>query len=155
MSNLLPTEDVESQLQPLDRLLHATVGRVTGSISPSSLMLAYADWLIHFQQSPAKWAQLLVKARRKCLRHCLYAMQTALSGETVPCIEPLPQDHRFRAPSGNSGPSTSTTRVSCSHSSGGTTRQLGCVASPGITNRSLNSVRDNYWTSSHRQIVHC
>ncbi len=98
MSDLLQTDDVESQPQSLDRLLHAAIGHATGSLSPSSLTLAYLDWLIHFHSSPAKWAQLLVKARRKWLRYGLYAVQSALNKETTPCIEPLPQDHRFRAP---------------------------------------------------------
>ena len=90
-------DDVTSQPQALDRMLHAAVGRATGSISPPSLALAYLDWLVHFSSSPAKWTQLLIKARRKMLRFGLYSVRS-MNGETEPCIEPLPQDYRFRAP---------------------------------------------------------
>lgn len=90
-------DDVSSQPQALDRMLHAAMGRVTGSISPPSLALAYLDWLVHFSSSPAKWTELLIKARRKLLRLGLYSVQS-MGGETEPCIEPLPQDYRFRAP---------------------------------------------------------
>ena len=90
-------DDVTSQPQALDRMLHAAVGRATGSISPPSLALAYLDWLVHFSSSPAKWTELLIKARRKMLRFGLYSVRS-MNGETEPCIEPLPQDYRFRAP---------------------------------------------------------
>ena len=90
-------DDVTSQPQALDRMLHAAIGRATGSISPPSLALAYLDWLVHFSSSPAKWTELLIKARRKMLRFGLYSVRS-MNGETEPCIEPLPQDYRFRAP---------------------------------------------------------
>ena len=78
--------------------MHAAIGRATCSVSPTSLTLAYLDWLVHFSHSPAKWIQLLVKARRKVLRYGLYAVRSTVNKETEPCIEPLPQDQRFRAP---------------------------------------------------------
>ena len=90
-------DDVTSQPQALDRMLHAAVGRATGSISPPSLALAYLDWLVHFSSSPAKWTELLIKARRKMLRFGLYSVRS-MNGETEPCIDPLPQDYRFLAP---------------------------------------------------------
>lgn len=90
-------DDVTSQPQALDRMLHAGVGRLTGSISPPALALAYLDWLVHFSSSPAKWSELLIKSRRKLLRFGLYSVRS-MSEKTEPCIEPLPQDHRFRAP---------------------------------------------------------
>lgn len=98
MIDLIPPDEVEGQPQALDRLLHAAIGHATCSISPTSLTLAYLDWLIHLQSSPAKWAHLLVKARRKWTRYCLYAFKSGMYKETTPCIEPLPQDDRFRAP---------------------------------------------------------
>ena len=97
MTDLLQTAEDDSQPQAIDRILHASLGRFTCSLSPNSLALAYLDWLIHFSQSPAKWVQLVVKARRKLLRHGGYAVRSLVDKETEPCIRPLPQDHRFRS----------------------------------------------------------
>ena len=93
------SSQVESyELQAFDRMMQAAFGRVTQGVSPSSLMLAYLDWTLHLTTSPSKWMQLSVKARRKILRWIVYAMASAANGNTESCIEPLPQDHRFRDP---------------------------------------------------------
>ena len=80
----------------IDRLLHAAVGRATLGISPASLALAYADWALHLASSPGKQAYLVEKAMRKAVRLGLYALRCATEPNTCPCIEPLPQDRRFR-----------------------------------------------------------
>jgi polyhydroxyalkanoate synthase len=82
-----------------DRLLHAMVGRVTQGVSPTSLALAGFDWWMHLAQSPAKWQQLVEKAWKKDLRWAAYAARTTLGMPSAPCIEPLPQDRRFRSES--------------------------------------------------------
>ncbi|WP_374545975.1 PHA/PHB synthase family protein [Rhodoblastus sp.] len=81
---------------PLDRLLHAGLARYTLGLSPASLWLAYADWAIHFWSSPAKQQQLAQKGYRKALRFANYAMRAVTDPSCEPCIEPLPQDSRFR-----------------------------------------------------------
>ena len=78
-----------------DRGLHAALGRATSAISPSSLLLAYTDWLSHLALSPAKQTELMQKAWRKLARLALY-LPHALSEGEPPCIEPLEQDRRFR-----------------------------------------------------------
>ncbi len=98
MINMLQTDDLKSQPHAMDRMLHAAIGRATCGVSPSALALAYLDWHVHFFSSPAKWVQLLIKARRKLARYSLYAAHSAMDKETEPCIEPLPQDQRFEAP---------------------------------------------------------
>ena len=80
----------------LDRLVHAWLGRLTGGLSPASMTLAYLDWLMHLAYSPAKQAQLAEKAVRKAVRLSLYLQRCACEGDSAPCIEPLPQDRRFR-----------------------------------------------------------
>ncbi|ABI57720.1 PHA/PHB synthase family protein [Alkalilimnicola ehrlichii MLHE-1] len=84
---------------PIDRLLHAGMGRVTGGLSPASLGLAYVDWAIHMGISPGRQTELVEKAWRKATRLSLYAMRCAANGAErhPPCIEPLPQDTRFNA----------------------------------------------------------
>ncbi|MGA8689545.1 MAG: poly-beta-hydroxybutyrate polymerase N-terminal domain-containing protein, partial [Methyloceanibacter sp.] len=80
-----------------DRLFNATMGRFTAGISPVSLGLAYADWAFHLAASPGKWQILLEKAVRKAVRLATYAGQACSDPACPCCIEPLPQDHRFRS----------------------------------------------------------
>jgi len=84
-------------VEGFDRSLHAILGRATRAISPTSLLLAYADWWSHLALSPAKQAQLAQKALRKAHRLALYAPRS-LSGDAGWCIEPLEQDRRFTHP---------------------------------------------------------
>jgi polyhydroxyalkanoate synthase len=85
-------------IYPIDRSLHANEGRLTAGISPSSAMLAYMDWAVHLANSPGKQAELVQKALRKSVKFGAYLQRLAAGKEEAPCIEPLPQDHRFRAP---------------------------------------------------------
>jgi polyhydroxyalkanoate synthase len=80
-----------------DRALHAILGRATRAVSPTSLVLAYTDWMSHLLLSPAKQAHLVQKALRKANRLALY-LPHAASGTAAPCIEPLAQDRRFNHP---------------------------------------------------------
>ncbi len=82
----------------LDRLTHALLGRVTHGLSPASLALAYSDWLAHLAMAPGKQAELLQKAARKMMRFTVYAARSSVDPNTPPCIDPLPQDRRFRDP---------------------------------------------------------
>jgi polyhydroxyalkanoate synthase len=81
----------------IDRLLHAGIGRLTGGVSPIALSLAYADWALHFWGAPGKCEELVEKALRKALRLGLYVVRCAADPASTPCIEPLPQDQRFRS----------------------------------------------------------
>jgi polyhydroxyalkanoate synthase len=81
----------------IDRMVHALVGRATLGISPSAVALAYLDWLIHLATSPGKQAELVQKAVRKATRFWIYAMRSAADVQASCCIEPLPQDRRFRS----------------------------------------------------------
>ncbi len=84
----------------LDRSMHATAARFTGGLSPSALAGAYADWALHLATAPGKQIQLVEKAAKKSIRLMNYAAQCAQNdqchGTAVPCIEPLPQDSRFK-----------------------------------------------------------
>ncbi|HJV87940.1 MAG TPA: alpha/beta fold hydrolase [Noviherbaspirillum sp.] len=82
--------------ETIDRLIHALMGRVTGSLSPASLALAYLDWSLHLAQSPGKWRKLGEKALRKGARFGMYAMHAQTDKDCDLCIQPLPQDRRFR-----------------------------------------------------------
>jgi len=79
-----------------DRLLHAAMGRLTYGLSPAALALAYADWAFHFWSAPGKQQKLVEKAVRKTVRFVTYAAH-GTEPDLPPCIEPLPQDNRFRS----------------------------------------------------------
>jgi polyhydroxyalkanoate synthase len=76
----------------LDRALHATVARMTLGLSPAAMLNAWGDWAVHLAASPGKRLDLMEKAFRKALR----LQAWALGSRDSPCIEPLPQDRRFR-----------------------------------------------------------
>jgi polyhydroxyalkanoate synthase len=80
-----------------DRLLRAMVGHATQGVSPTGMALAGLDWMMHLSQSPAKWQRLVEKAWKKDMRWLAYAMRSGLGIDSTPCIEPLPQDRRFRS----------------------------------------------------------
>jgi polyhydroxyalkanoate synthase len=95
---LEPAEVVEEVDAPtsVDRLLHASMGRLTSGLSPAALWLALADWAVHLSTSPGKQQQLAEKAVRKAIRFLTYASDVAADPDCPPCIDPLPQDNRFR-----------------------------------------------------------
>jgi polyhydroxyalkanoate synthase len=85
----------------LDRAINASIARLTRGLSPRAMIAAYLDWASGIMLSPGKQAQLLHKAQRKWTRYLAH-LQSAITGQEsasgATCIEPLPQDHRFRDP---------------------------------------------------------
>jgi len=81
----------------LDRAVRANLARATLGISPAVLAMAYFDWMVHLAISPGKQVTLGEKALRKAMRLLTYAGRSMSGGEDEPCIEPLPQDRRFKA----------------------------------------------------------
>jgi poly[(R)-3-hydroxyalkanoate] polymerase subunit PhaC len=70
----------------LDRLLHATQARFTGSLSPASLTLAFLDWGLHLANAPGRRLELAGEAARQWTR---LACPTQW-------ISPPPEDRRFQ-----------------------------------------------------------
>lgn len=90
--------DVSATLSILDRLVHGWAGRMTGSISPAALTLAYMDWAIHLAAAPGKQVELVRKAISKQARFAQYAAACGSDPQGRRCIDPLPQDRRFDDP---------------------------------------------------------
>lgn len=82
----------------LDRAMHASLARVTFGLSPRALLSAQLDWAGGVLFSPGKQAQLVHKAQRKWTRFLAHAQERLWAGDPKCCIEPLPQDLRFRSP---------------------------------------------------------
>lgn len=81
----------------LDRATHAGMAKLTKGLSPAALAGAYLDWLAHLSTSPGKQIEITQKAFRKWLRLARYnATCATCECPVAPCIEPLPQDKRFR-----------------------------------------------------------
>jgi len=85
-----------NQAFPVDRLLHANEAKLTAGLSPASAMAAYLDWAVHLANSPGKQAELFEKAIRKSIRFNTHLAEMLAGKAEEPCIEPLPQDRRFR-----------------------------------------------------------
>jgi polyhydroxyalkanoate synthase len=82
----------------LDRMIRASLGRLTRGISPVALMLAYQDWILHLAMSPGMQLELTQKTVRKLAQLAVYAQRAMVNPKTEPYVEPLPNDHRFRDP---------------------------------------------------------
>ncbi|MBL8929976.1 MAG: polyhydroxyalkanoic acid synthase [Kineosporiaceae bacterium] len=93
-----------ASISTVDRLIHGWQGRVTSGQSPSTLALAYLDWLVHLANSPGKQVELWHKAVRKAGRLGQYAARRSLNPAAEPCIHPLPGDHRFDSPAWQAWP---------------------------------------------------
>ncbi|MDW5377928.1 alpha/beta fold hydrolase [Halomonas sp. HP20-15] len=88
----------DTQHDSLDRLVRASLAELTLGISPASAILTYLDWLSSLMLSPGTQAHLVQKAMKKQLRLTHWASHSAFDTDAAPCIEPLPQDRRFRDP---------------------------------------------------------
>ncbi len=86
-----------------DRLLHATMGKFTGGLSPAALSSAWLDWAMHLSISPSKQAEIVEMGARQWER-LGHLLMHAQDGTCEHCIEPLPQDPRFRDPAWDQWP---------------------------------------------------
>lgn len=82
--------------QDMNRAKHAALAKLTGGLSPVSMVGAFTDWMTHLAIAPGKRLGLAATAQRQWVR---LNEQTLKSAHThaSPCIEPLPQDRRFTA----------------------------------------------------------
>ncbi|WP_392537381.1 PHA/PHB synthase family protein [Legionella sp. 227] len=78
-----------------DRLFHAAISRFSNWLSPATLLLSFADWLLYLYFSPAKLGNLNIEALKK-LGHLLLYIQQQSQDENKPCIEVRQTDYRFQ-----------------------------------------------------------
>lgn len=78
-----------------DKLFHASIGRMTGGVSPLALNQAYTDWAWHLGVSPDKQTELLRGAAASWQCFLCYCLRAGQDADCPLCIEPLPQDKRF------------------------------------------------------------
>ena len=82
----------------IDQAFKANMSQFTFGISPAGLASSYFDWLAHLAMSPGKQIELAGKKLKKNTKLLEYAVKSAIDSDTAPCIEPLPQDRRFKDP---------------------------------------------------------
>ena len=73
-------DQLDCLTEGVDRVIHASMGQLTGGLSPAALAGAYADWAVHLAFSPGKQMQLIGKAARKWSRFANHVAQCTLSG---------------------------------------------------------------------------
>lgn len=83
--------------QDFDRAVSEKFALLTHGISPASVIGAFADWAVHLAISPGKQNELLLKALHQSTRLSVHVLKN-LNSTCEPCIQPLVQDKRFRAP---------------------------------------------------------
>lgn len=88
-----------TSFQVMDKVAHASIARATMGIAPAALTEAFTDWALHLSVSPGKQLELREKALRKSGRLAQFIGRCATERDAHPCIDPLPQDHRFLDPS--------------------------------------------------------
>ncbi|PWE31237.1 poly-beta-hydroxybutyrate polymerase [Maritimibacter sp. 55A14] len=83
--------------EALNHAAQVWLSRFTHGLSPAALTNAWFDWATHVVAAPGKRLELAEKASEKIVRHMRHAVASAGSNKAVaPCINPLPQDDRFR-----------------------------------------------------------
>jgi poly[(R)-3-hydroxyalkanoate] polymerase subunit PhaC len=80
----------------LDLPLHAGIAQLTAGISPIALAQAYTDWFQHLLFSPDKQIDIIEKAIHQWSRYHEYCPRACGDPHCKVCIEPLPQDKRFK-----------------------------------------------------------
>jgi polyhydroxyalkanoate synthase subunit PhaC len=89
-------QTVETIGERIDAAAQSAAATLTGGISTASLASAYADWAVHAASAPGKGLQLAEIGWRQWMRLAEFSLH-ARDRECPVCIEPLPQDKRFRA----------------------------------------------------------
>ena len=82
-----------------DRVLHSMIGRLTGGVAPTALVLAYLDWIVHLAIQPGKQSDLLQAAFEKLNHLAHFAAHCALHYDQRDCAELRDSDARFRTES--------------------------------------------------------
>jgi len=84
--------------EAFDKGFKAVIAKFTAGLSSIALAAAYSDWALHLASAPGKQLQLIEKAAKKSAKLAIYATTCATHPNAHQiCIEPLPQDRRFRS----------------------------------------------------------
>jgi len=88
-------EGVADLYATIDYMAHASLGKLTGGVSPIAIMQAFSDWTWHLSISPGKQAELIEEMGHEIGRLWGFLPRSTDDANCPPCIEPLPDDNRF------------------------------------------------------------
>ena len=96
----LPSTDVGGPhpYQDVDRLVRATLARLTGGVSPFSILQAWTDWGMHLSRAPGRQLELAELAGRNAQEVLAHAVRASLDRAAPPPFRPSHHDHRFEHP---------------------------------------------------------
>ncbi|MBB6252983.1 PHA/PHB synthase family protein [Nitrospirillum iridis] len=94
----LATTPSDPDFRSLDRALRATAARLTQGLSPSVIMEAWTDWVVHLSASPGRRLGWTLSVADAAGRLAVWLADTAAGGKPAPLIEPSAGDHRFTDP---------------------------------------------------------
>ena len=87
-----------------DRAARAALARMTGGVSPHSMVEAWSDWALHLTRAPGRQLELLERAQANTAKLVGYALADTLETSGEPPFVPKAYDHRFKHPSWNASP---------------------------------------------------
>ena len=90
--------------EKLDRTTRAALARVTGGVSPHSILATWMDWALHLSRSPGRQMELAQRAGRNATLLAEHAAKLIPDGEASTPFSPKRDDHRFQAEGWDSAP---------------------------------------------------
>ncbi|MEM8823537.1 MAG: alpha/beta fold hydrolase [Pseudomonadota bacterium] len=88
----------------LDRAARAALARLTGGVSPHSIVAAWHDWALHLSRSPGRQLELAERAQTNTGKLVAHALSGAVKHDADPPFTPKPYDHRFTHPAWDTFP---------------------------------------------------
>ncbi len=88
----------------LDRAARAVVARMTGGVSPHSVIEAWMDWALHLSRSPGRQLELVERATQNATKLWAQTFDGIRHAEDKDCFQPQPYDHRFTHPTWDNQP---------------------------------------------------
>ncbi len=79
----------------LDRASRAALARLTGGVSPFSIVSAWHDWSLHLARSPGRQLELAERVQTNVEKLGAFALSDALGKPAKAPFEPRSYDHRF------------------------------------------------------------
>jgi polyhydroxyalkanoate synthase subunit PhaC len=88
-------EQERHQYRTIDRAARAALARMTGGISPHSVVEAWTDWALHLGRAPGRQMELFELARASAAKLAAHTLATVAGTASDNPFSPKSYDHRF------------------------------------------------------------